>query len=150
MINEYNGVSSVQFNVKDIKPSERHAHFELVNEGLYQSVKSGEADLDADYIVPTREDFAEAYNLLRSGARMGREIYRYSRLLTEIFDNNPSTKVNYVKLKYIVKVFRELNIVSIEELDNFTFAFKITFSKNKTSLDKSNILKKLKSMYPKR
>ena len=149
-INDFNGISSVQFTVKDIKPSERNAHFEKVNEEIYQGVKNGEADLDADYVVPTREDFAEAYNMLLSASRMGKENYRYSRMLSEILKNNPQTKINYVKLKFIIKVFRELNIVVIDELDSLTFAFHIVFSKNKTSLDKSNILKKLKSMYPKR
>lgn len=149
-VSEYNGTSSIQISVKDIRPSERNSHFERVNEEIYQSVKGGEADLDPDFIVPTREDFADAYNLLRSSARMGRENYRYSRMLTEILKGNPASKINYVKLKYIIKVFRELNIVAIEELDSLTFAYRITFAKNKTSLDKSSILKKLKSMYPKR
>ena len=149
-INEYNGISSVQIIVKEIKPSERNVHFELVNEEIYQSVKSGEANLDAEYIIPTRDDFADAFNLLLAAARVGRKNYRYSRMLAEIFKCNPSTRVNYVKLKYIIKVFRELNIVAIEEIDTYAFAYHIAFSKNKTSLDKSNILKKLKSMYPKR
>ncbi len=149
-VSEFNGASSLQISVKDIRPSERNSHFELVNEEMYQSVKNGEVDLDTDYIIPSREDFAEVYNLLRSSARLGKENYRYSRMLTEILKSDPSSKVNYVKLKFIIKVFRELNIVAIEEIDSLTFAYHITFSKNKTSLDKSNILKKLKSMYPKR
>lgn len=149
-ISEFNGVSGLQISIKDIKPSERTAHFERVNEEIYQSVKNGEAALDCDYVIPSRDDFAEVYNLLRSSARLGKENYRYSRLLSEILKGNPSSNINYVKLKFIIKVFRELNIVAIEEIDALTFAYHITFSKNKTSLDKSNILKKLKSMYPKR
>lgn len=149
-INEFNGSTSVQANVKDIRPGERNSHFERMYEEMYQSVKNGESELDADYIVPERVDFADVYNFLLASARIGKENFRYSRLLTEIIKNNPSTKVNYVKLKYIIKVFRELNIVAIDEIDSLTFAYHIAFSKNKTSLDKSTILKKLKSMYPKR
>ena len=149
-VNEFNGVSNAQICLKDIRPSERNTHFERVNEELYKSVKNGEADLGHDYIVPTREDFALVYNHLLNSARMGKESYRYSRLLTEIVKQSRSSAINYVKLKYIIKVFRELNIVTIEELDDLTFAYHIAFTKNKTSLDKSSILKKLKSMYPKK
>ena len=149
-VNEYNGVSSVQIGIKDIKPSERNLHYELINEEVYNSVKNGEAELSSDFIIPTREDFAEVYTVLLSSARMGIETYRYSRLLSDILKRNSASLNNYVKLKYIIKVFRELNIVNVEEIDNLSFSFHIGFTKNKTSLDKSNILKKLKSMYPKR
>ena len=149
-INEFNGTSNVQISIRDIKPSERYAHFENINEDIYERVKSGESELDSSYIVPQREDFAEVYTFLLSSARMGNEAYRYSRLLNDILKHNSSSKINYVKLKYIIKVFRELNIVTIDEIDKMSFSFHIGFTRNKTSLDKSSILKKLKSMYPKR
>ena len=149
-INEFNGVSSVQISIKDIRPSERNIHFELINEQMYESVKNGESSLDSDYIIPTREDFVKVYNFLLSSARIGKETYRISRLLTDILRHESKSCINYVKLKFIIKIFRELNIINIEEIDEVTFAFHIGFSKNKTNLEKSNILKKLKLMYPKK
>ena len=149
-INEFNGVSSVQISIKDIRPSERNIHFELINEQMYESVKNGESSLDSDYIIPTREDFVKVYNFLLSSARMGKETYRISRLLTDLLRQGSNSCINYVKLKFIIKIFRELNIINIEEIDDVTFAFHIVFTKNKTNLEKSNILKKLKSMYPKK
>ncbi len=149
-INEFNGVSNIQISIKDIRPSERNRHFERLNEEIYEQVKSGLSTLDPEYIIPVREDFARVYNHLLSCARMGKETYRLSRLLSDILSHNNSSGLNYVKLKYIIKVFRELNIVTIDELDESSFAFHIAFTKNKTNLDKSVILKKLKSMYPKK
>ena len=149
-INEFNGVSNVQISIKDIRPSERNRHFERVNEEIYESVKNGESTLDSDYIIPQRDDFAIVYSHLLSCARMGKETYRISRLLSDLLSRNNASGINYVKLKYIIKVFRELNIVTIDELDEASFAFHITYTKNKTNLDKSVILKKLKSMYPKK
>ena len=146
-INEFLGNSSVQISIKDIRPSERIVHFEKVNEELYEAVKSGESTLDPSYIIPDRDDFATVYNFLLNSARMGRESYRFTRLLNDISRLVKENKLNYVKLKYIIKVFRELNIISIDELDKDTFAFRFSYTKNKTSLDKSNILKKLKAMY---
>ena len=112
-------------------------------------VKNGESTFDSDYIIPTRENFATVYNFLLSAARLGKERFRISRLLADIMKENSNADINYVKLKCIIKVFRELNIVSIEEIDNVTFAFHISYTKNKTSLDKSSILRRLKTMYPK-
>lgn len=146
-INEFNGVSNLQITVKDIRPSERICHFEKVNEEIYESIKNGESQLSANYIIPNRDDFAKVYNFLLSSARMGKQTYRISRLLFDLLKSTNNSNLNYVKVKYIIKVFRELNIINIDELDKFSFSFHIVFSKNKTSLDKSNILKKLKSMY---
>ncbi len=148
-VNEFNGVSSVQISIKDIRPSERMMHFEKINEEIFEAVKSGESTLDSEYIIPTRDDFAKVYSFLLAAARIGKETYRLSRLLSDLLKGDTDPKINYVKLKFIIKVFRELNIVAIEELDSVTFAFHIVFTKSKTSLDKSSILKKLKSMYPK-
>ena len=57
------------------------------------------------------------------------------------------TTLNYVKLKTVIKVFRELNIILIEEIDECNFSFRFSYTKNKTNLDKSNILRKLKQTY---
>ena len=62
----------------------------------------------------------------------------------------PGASLNYVKIKLAIKVIRELNIVSVEEKGSKTYKFKFTYSKNKTSLDKSSILKTIKGMYPQR
>lgn len=149
-INEFNGVSSAQICIKDIRPSERNIHYEHINESIYESVKCGESELDSRFIIPNRDNFGEVYNFLLLSARMGRETYRYSRLLKDIVKHNSSTNVNYVKLKYIIDVFSELNIVEIEKIDNFSFSFHVSYQQSKKSLDDSSILSKLKSMYPKR
>ncbi len=149
-VNEFNGTSSLQISIKDIRPSERNFHFEMVNEKMFESIKSGESCLDGEYIIPQREDFALVYNQLLAAARTGKETYRISRLLSDILKKEPNSGINYIKVKFAIKVFRELNIVNIEELDAHAFSFRIAYAKNKTSLDKSNILKKLKSTYLKK
>ena len=52
-----------------------------------------------------------------------------------------------VKLKYIILIFRELNLIGVEDIDpeREIYSFKYIYVKNKTSLDKSSILKKLRS-----
>ena len=54
-------------------------------------------------------------------------------------------EINYIKLKYIFEIFNELRICEISELDRDIYSFQVVFQANKTSIDKSAILKKLKS-----
>ena len=149
-INEYNGTESVQLNVKDIRLSQNTIDMEMENERLYQEVKAGLSKLSFDEIVPTREDFAFVYQYLQNNARYGKASYRYSKLLSDINAYKSVLGLNFIKIKTIIKVFRELNIIYIDEIDDYSFDFKFSSTKNKTNLDKSNILKKLKQTYIKR
>ncbi len=149
--NEFAGNVSLQISIKDICISERAQVIEEQNELMYQNTKNGTSTLSYDCIVPEREEFAFVYNYLLNSARSGRESYTYNKLSTDLMKLNGGEKLNYVKTKFIIKIFRELNIISIVENDEKSFNFKFSYTKNKTSLDKSNILKKLKNVYqPKR
>ena len=148
-INEFNGMMNVQLIVRDVKSSERFMQFEKINEEMYQNAKDGNTDLSASYVIPEREDFALVYNHLLNSARLGKNRYRYSRLLVELQKQN-NLNLNYTKLKLTIKVFRELNIITIDPVDDFTFEFRFSFPKVKTNLDKSTYLKKLKQLYSKK
>lgn len=143
-INEFNGATNAQISLKDIKLSERNVHFEKVNEEIFQNAKMGISDLPYDYVVPSRDDCMKVYNYLNQASRMGKNIYRYFRLLSDL--SNEST-LNYVKIKFIISIFRELNIINIDFIDDYSFSFRFSYPKIKTNLDKSNILKKLKQQF---
>ena len=144
-VNEFNGTSSAQMLVKDIKLSQRYAQVEQLNEELYQCAKCGDSELGADYIIPQRNDCGIVYNQLLNSSRMGKDSYRISRLLADVSKQNQ--ELNYVKVKFILNIFRELNIVNIDMVDEFSFNFHFSYPKVKVSLDKSNLLRKLKQMY---
>ncbi len=146
-INEFLNTKTVQFNIKDIRTSERIYSEQLFQEEEFIKVKNGESTLKSEEIVPQREDFALLYSFLTKEAREGKERYSYIKLLKALKRKYSGVTANYIKLKLMIKVFRELNIISIEELDEYSFTFKINFSKNKTNLEKSSILKKIKSIY---
>ncbi|MBQ7760665.1 MAG: single-stranded-DNA-specific exonuclease RecJ [Clostridia bacterium] len=144
-VNEFNGTCSAQMLIKDIKLSQRSAQFELLNEELYQCAKAGNSELGPDYIIPQRNDCGIIYNQLLNSSRMGKDSYRISRLLADVSKQNKD--LNYVKIKFILSIFRELNIVNIDMVDEFSFNFHFSYPKIKVSLDKSNILRKLKQTY---
>ena len=69
------------------------------------------------------------------------------KLLQALNRKYSGVTANYIKLKLIMKIFREMNVLSIEELDEYSFTFKLNFSKSKANLEKSRILKRIKSLY---
>ena len=146
-INEFMNVKTLQFNVKDIRVSERLYDMEKQGEQEFLAVKDGTTTLTFDEIVPQREDFAAVYNLLLKDAREGKNKYSYINLLRAISNKAELSGFTYVKIKMIIKIFIELNIVSIEEIDDTSFTFKFNYSKNKTNLEKSSILRKIRNQY---
>ncbi len=146
-INEFLNTKSVQFNIKDIRMSERAYTEQLTLESEFIKVKNGESTLSSEEIIPQREDFALLYSFLTKEAREGKEQYSYVKLLKAIKRKYSGVTANYIKIKLMIKIFRELNIISIDEIDEYSFTFKVNYSKNKTNLEKSNILKKIKSNY---
>lgn len=146
-INEFMNSKNVQFNVKDIKLSERLMKKQEIAESEYVSVKEGKIHLPAEEVVPDRADFALVYSFLSKEAREGKTKYSYLKLLSALNRKYTGVTANYIKLKIVIKVFRELNIISIDEIDDYSFNFKINYSKNKTNLEKSSILRKIKTLY---
>lgn len=146
-INEFMNMRTVQFNVKDIRLCERSLNEQKNGEIDYEKIKNGEYTGNVNDVVPTREDFALVYNFLSKEVRDGVHEYSYIRLLNAIRGRKKDHTLKYAKLKNIIKIFRELNIVLIEEKDELSFEFRIVYTKTKANLEKSNILKKLKTLY---
>ena len=96
-------------------------------------------------IVPTHADFAAVYNAIRREARLEHEVFSIRALINLL--GSVGDKIGYVKLRFIMLVFSEMNLLEIKELDadREIYAFKVVFTKTKTNLDNSNILRKLKS-----
>ena len=55
--------------------------------------------------------------------------------------------MRYVKLKYILLVFEEMNILGVDRVNeaNEVYKFSYVYVKNKADLDKSHILRKLRA-----
>ena len=85
------------------------------------------------------------YTVLRREYRLGHDVLSDRTILSLAYMAEPDRKINYVKLMYIFRVFRELKICSVEKINESLFGFEISFRQTKTSIDKSSILKKLKS-----
>lgn len=148
-INEWLGRRSVQLNIKDIKLSSgQNEQFEHEKE-RFNEIWNGASFTHEEGILPDRDDFAAVYRCISASVRQGTDTLSLRDIISALKKNGCSKPIGYVKLKIIIKVFIELNILSINEISPEIYCFKIHFSSSKTDLEKSNLLKRIKSQIEK-
>lgn len=142
-INEYRGVQSVQLVVQDYRPAARYTDECEQMRARYRAVRAGAPFAASEGFLPTREDCAHVYTVLRREFRMGNDAFP-ERTLLSLVNASGERAINYVCLKYILEIFRELNICGVEEYEEGAYRFDIYFNPSKTSIERSSILKHLK------
>jgi single-stranded-DNA-specific exonuclease len=149
-INEFQNERTLQMFVQDIHISESYRREESQELTRYEEISAGALfDDDIENVVPSREDCALVYTVLRKEYRQGHSAYRERALLSLMQENAPG-RYNYIKLKFILRIFQELQICGVMEPQKGYYIFDIYFTPTKTSIDKSSILRKLKSQCRKR
>ena len=144
-INDYKNVKSVQMVLLDARMAESYTREEKRQKERYADICAGGAFSITEDIIPSREDCAAVYKVLRHEYRLENSVIDIRTLMKHIASVPEIRPINYVKLKYILRIFNELMICEVEELNNDIYRFCIFFNASKTSIDKSSILKKLKS-----
>ena len=143
-INDYKNVRSVQIIIQDARISEMQSKMILDAKRRYEEINSGaEYSVDED-VIPSRDDFATVYTVLRREYRTGTNVLD-EKTLIRLINQNDRPAINYIKLKYILRIMNELRICGVDEIDRDIYRFEVFFNASKTSIDKSSILKKLKS-----
>ena len=147
-INEWLGRKSVQLIVKDVRHSREEIEAEIYEKKRFEEVWAGEAYTADEGYFPIREDFVNLYKYITMCIRGGQDTFTHKDLYTKLSKLYPSSKIGYVKLKIMLKVFIELNIIGIDEPEEEIYKFKLHYS-SKVNLDKSSLLKRLKSQQQK-
>ncbi len=142
-INEFRNIKSVQLIIEDARIS--HSFVKMMNaqKERYEQIRNGEKYSEAEDIIPDRTDFVQVYTVLRREFRSGRNIINSNDLLKLV--SNSDVSINYIKLMYIIRILNEMRICRIENITDDIFSFEVCFSTSKTNIEKSSILKKLKS-----
>ena len=149
-VNEWGGRKSVQLIIRDIKQSTSQKNASLNERERFEEIKSGAPILENEDIIPSREDFATVYKLFLSHLRSGINKLTHRDIISKINHIHSVKKIGYIKLKFIIMVMKELNIVTLNEPEEEVYTFNIHYTSNKTDLDKSNLLRKLRSQLPRR
>ena len=98
----------------------------------------------SENILPDRADFAAVYTMLRREYRSGVDVLDTKTMLKSL-SNVEGGPIRYIKLRYILEIMNELQICHVEQIGEDLFQFEVLFHATKTTIDKSSILKKLKS-----
>ena len=144
-INEWQDRKSVQLIIRDIKVSMSSESQYKFNKQKFEDIKAGATFSPDDGYFPEREDFVAVYKFLQNSLHAGIDTFTHKDLLTKFSGNNLSREIGYVKLKFMIMVFKEMNLLQIDEFENEKYRFKLQYSTTKKNLNKSSILKKLRS-----
>ena len=143
-INEYQNVKSVQLIVQDVKLSEEYEKKCTDCKLRYEEISAGGAFDAEEDVIPNRDDFAIVYTTIRREFRLGHDILSTDVLLS-ILKKSERPNINYIKLQFIIKILNELKICGVETMEKDRYKFDVYFSASKTNIEKSSILKMLRS-----
>ena len=141
-INEFQNVTTLQMIVQDIQLSQTYENSFLEAWERYEEIRAGAPITAEEDVIPTREDMACVYTLLRREHQIGHTYFPIRRILSMVEQQGGA--IGYYKLKTVIRIMQELNICEITEPVQDCFVFDFYFNPTKTSIDKSSILKKLK------
>lgn len=144
-INEWGGRENVQLIVRDLKPSRQEAEEILALRERFEEIKNGAPFTKEENILPSREDFAAVYRFMLATLRSGSDTLSHKKILAKFRGGDEGVNIGYIKLKVIVMVMKELNIANIEDASDEVYRFNIQYKTTKTELDKSTLLRRLRS-----
>ncbi|MBQ8414162.1 MAG: single-stranded-DNA-specific exonuclease RecJ [Clostridia bacterium] len=144
-VNEWGGRETAQIIIRDLKPSvsEKERHKSEI--ARFEEIKAGAPFTAEENILPDREDFAALYRMIQGLVRSGVDTLKHRDIISRLKSSDPGLNIGYIKLKLMIMIFKELNILSIEEIGYETYKFKIYYSTTKKSLDRSTLLRHLRS-----
>ena len=143
-INEWQDRKSVQLIIRDIKVAMSSESQYKFNRQKFEDIKAGATYTQADGYFPEREDFVTAYKFLQNSLHVGVDTFTHKELINKLSASG-GNDIGYVKLKFIIMIFKEMNILQIDEFEDEKYRFKLHYSTTKKNLSKSSILKKLRS-----
>ncbi len=144
-INEWGGRESVQLIVRDVRLSAEQENIHTMEKERFEEIKSGAPFCRSDNIMPTREDFAQVYKYMLASLRAGTDTLSHRDIMARLSAIAPNNHIGYIKLKIIIMIMKELNIVYIEDVADEVYKFNIHYTTSKTDLEKSTLLRKLRS-----
>ena len=142
-VNEWNGRRTVQLLVKDIHTSKSERDEARAGAESFDRIWAGGSYCASDNVLPDRDDFAAVYNLVRQSIRAGCDTLSITHMQRRL-RNSGERGIGYTKLKFIIKIFQELNLLGISEGEEGIYSFSLRFSNTKTDLEKSHLLKRLR------
>ena len=144
-VNEWAGRRNAQLIIRDIKQSASQRTLIKKEHERFYEVWNGARFGTDEHILPSRDDFATVYRLIVDAVRSGTDTLSVRDIIFKLSIRRDVHTIGYIKLLVIIKVMQELNIMGIEEIGDEVYRFKVQYRSGKTELDKSNLLRRLRS-----
>ncbi len=142
-INEYNGRKSAQLNLKDIRRAQIVENEISYMKTRYEELKKGGGFSLEDDFLPTRDNFARLYMVLRNLEGTGRNVIEEKQLY-HLALNAPEININYTKFLLMLDILQEMHLCEIRRIDEKLIDFHICPTTEKVDLEMSQILISLK------
>ncbi len=143
-INDYQGVRSLQLIVQDLRPSEAFANARRREDNRLFEVLKGAPITESEHLVPTREEIASVFTVLRSDARLGNSSVNERSLLDRANRAPAERPMGTVKLRLILRILTEMGVCRVEESTDGIYLFEVNFASPKTSIDASPLMQRLR------
>lgn len=143
-VNEFQNVLSLQMIVQDIRISPAYENAYEEERRRYLEIYGGARFDENECVLPTRDDFVPVYKFLRKEFYNGHTVFPMRRLLGMV-NRFGYEHINYIKLKFIIRIMQELRLCDITEPAEDQYIFAFGFQAAKTNIEKSSILRKLKT-----
>ncbi len=143
-INEWQDRKNVQLIIKDIRLSKSKKNLTDELKKRYLEIKGGAFFSADEDILPDRDDFVRVYKFIQNSLHFGIDSFTHNELLNKLSQDG-SKEIGYLKLKFIIMIFREMNIIDIDEFVEENYRFTIHYSTTKKNIEKSSILKRLRN-----
>ncbi len=143
-VNEWGGRESVQLIIRDLKIAKGQRINYDRDRARFEEIRCGAQFSEDEDVLPTRTDFAAVYKLMLSSLRSGVDTLSHRDIISR-FTPEGGIIMSYIKLKVIIMVLKELNLVDITDVSDEVYKFNIHYSTGKTMLDKSTLLRHLRS-----
>lgn len=150
-INEFQGHKALQFIAKDLRLSEDQYSTEIEWHTVYNKIFPQLCNgivpdiMISEELIPSREDIGYVYNLLKSELRLEHEVYSIRALRHLISESGGN--VPYAKLRFIIHILNELDLIGADETDKELEKFEFTYVhvKERKNLEDSVLYKTLQS-----
>ena len=144
-INDYQGIRSLQLIVQDMRMSEHYAETLRLRECRLRQVLDGAPISPEEGLVPTREEIAGVFTVLRNDARLGNRTISERNLLERSGRGGAAQDpMGVIKLRLMIQILNEMGVCHIKDPIDGIYIFEVNFNAPKTSIDASPLMQRLR------
>ncbi len=143
-VNEYNGSRTVQLLVREIRYAESFSNRMEKARKRYRDILDGAEFSPEEDVLPSRNDFAVVYRLLRAYNGADVTVLAENQMFARV-NADSNGQIHWIKFRLILDVLDEMALCKICRLDEKLIEFHVDMSAARVNLDSSPLLLRLRA-----